>query len=309
MPAAEITSPERSVVCVFADDTTHSLTALGRAHQALCADPPAVSPSGMLLHTCHRVEWYAVGSPAAPVAALASQPRTWGRRQALIRLAQIAAGTRSLVLGERFIHRQVLGAAGRLPSDHPLFGLTKEALRLAEHARERFELYATVDYSDLPQLLLGHQSGGPERRLLLLIGGGMLARVVAAVPPAGYDRVVMMTRGPRKLRRLVDGLGIVTVVRAPSLARALDSWPYDTVIATTNLHPGYRRHVIEAACSPRCGGVVDLCCTPVLDQRPVGYRHLYDPDVLHILAAANQGMAQRADLARQWIAQHAEVTV
>lgn len=63
----------------------------------------------------------------------------------------------------------------------------------------------------------------------------------------------------------------------------------------------------EAACSPLCGGVVDLCCTPALDQRPEGYHHLYDPEVLHTLAAANCDMAERAALAPQWIAQHAEV--
>lgn len=222
---------EPSIVHISADDTTHSLAALGRTHQALCTEPPAPSSHGMLLHTCQRIEWYAIGSLAAPVPVLDGRPPIWGRRRALIRLAQIAAGTQSLVLGERFIHRQVLGAAGRVPFDHPLFRLTKDALRLAERAREEFDLHASVDYSDLPQLLLNHRGGTPARQLLV-IGGGMLARAVAAAPPNGYERVVMMTRGPRKLRRLVDGPGNVTVIRAPSLTRALAGRPYDTVIAT-----------------------------------------------------------------------------
>ncbi|MDT3399831.1 hypothetical protein RKE29_24865 [Streptomyces sp. B1866] len=294
------------MIHVFADDTTHSLPALGRIHQTLCAEQPALQLEGMLLHTCQRIEWYAVGSPASPVPVLDGRPCHQGSRAALARLAQIAAGTRSLVLGERFIHQQVRAAAGRLPADHPLFRLATEALRLAEQARKTFDLHASVDYSDLPKLLLSRYGSAPGR-LLLVIGGGMLARAVAAAPPAGYERVVMMTRGPRKLRRLVDGLGNVTVIRAPSLAAALTGRPYDTVIATTNLHPDYRAQVAAAACSSRCGGVVDLCGTPALDQRPEGYHHLYDPEVLRTLAVANRDLAERAALARQWIIQQAEV--
>ncbi|WTW98248.1 hypothetical protein OG216_35095 [Streptomycetaceae bacterium NBC_01309] len=259
---------------------------------------------GMLLHTCQRLEWYTVGGPATRLPALHDRPTVWGRRLALVRLTQIAAGTRSLVLGERFIHRQVLDAAGRLSSGHPLFHLTTDALHLAQQAREQFDLHAEVDYSDLPTLLLKPRGG---TRQLLVIGGGMLARAVAAAPPAGYERVVMLTRGPRKLRRLVEGLGNVTVVRAPSLAAALDGRPYDTVIATTNLHPDYQSRVADAVTSPLCGCVVDLCSTPALDRRPEHYHHLYDPEVLRTLAAANRDMAERAAHARQWIAQNAEV--
>lgn len=296
---------DRSVAHVFVDDTTHSLAAVGHAHQALCAAPPGPSRCGMLLHTCQRIEWYTACEPSASIPALGSRPPVWGRRRALTRLAQIAAGTRSLVLGERFIHRQVVDAAGRLPADHPLFQLGTDALRLAEQAREKFDLHADVDYSDLPRLLLTPHNGSARR--LLVIGGGMLARAVAAAPPAGYERVLMLTRGPRKLRRLVEGLGNVTVVRAPSLATALDGRPYDTVIATTNLHPDYRRVVADAASSPLCGGVVDLCCAPAVDRRE-GYHHLYDPEVLHTLARANRDMASRAADARRWITQRAEVT-
>ncbi|MGW0660109.1 hypothetical protein [Streptodolium elevatio] len=302
LPAQRNVKP--SVAHLFADDTTHSLEALGQAHQALCAVPPGPSGHGMLLHTCQRIEWYTAGDSSASIRMLESRPRIWGRHRALIRLAQIAAGTRSLVLGERFIHRQVVDAVGRLTSDHPLFQLTTSALRLAEQAREEFDLRAEVDYSDLPTLLLTPRG---DARQLLVIGGGMLARAVASAPPAGYERVVMLTRGPRKLRRLVEGLGNVTVVRAPSLETALADRPYDTVIATTNLHPEYRRRVADAASSPRCGGVVDLCCAPALDQRPKRYHHLYDPEVLHTLAAANRDLAERAAHARQWITQHAEV--
>lgn len=301
-PAGENVQPP--IAYVFADDTTHSLAALGHAHQALCARPPGASRHGMLLHTCQRVEWYAVGGSPSQVETLRRRPAVPGRRTALVRLAQIAAGTRSLVLGERFIHRQVLEAAGRLASDHPLFRLTTDALRLAEQAREKFDLHADVDYSDLPKLLLTPRG---ETRQLLVIGGGMLARAVAAAPPAGYERVVMLTRGPRKLRRLVEGLGNVTVVRAPSLAKVLDGRPYDAVIATTNLQPHYRSRVADAAGSPLCGGVVDLCCAPAVDRRPEGYHHLYDPEVLRALAAANRDMAERAAHARRWIAQNAEV--
>ncbi|WP_326768782.1 hypothetical protein OG978_33425 [Streptomyces sp. NBC_01591] len=297
---------DRPITHSFADDTTHSLAVLGQTHQELCTENLAPSANGMLLHTCHRVEWYAVGNSDSPVRILENRLRTTGRHEALTRLAQIAAGTRSMILGERFVQRQVHEAANRLGPDHPLSQLAADALLLAERARQEFDLYAKVDYSDLPQLLLGRHSDN-EARKLLIVGGGMLARAIAAAPPSGYDRVVMMTRGPRKLRRMMDGLDTVTVVRSPSLARALDGQPHDTVIATTNLPADYQSQVVDATRSPLSRGVVDLCCVPVLDERPLGYRHLYDPDVLHTLKAANRDMTERATLARQWVAQHAEV--
>lgn len=52
--------------------------------------------------------------------------------------------------------------------------------------------------------------------------------------------------------------------------------------------------------------ILDLCCPPVLDERPTPYHHRYDTDVLLIPESANYEMTQRAALARQWIADNAE---
>lgn len=295
-----------NVLHTFIDDTTHPLPALGRMHHELAGDPPPRSAHGMLLHTCQRIEWYAVGNPPASIPALRDRPVFLGRQRALIRLAQIAAGSRSLVLGERFVFRQVRSAAEQLPSDHPLFPLLVDALDLAEQAREEFHLHANVDYSDLPRSLLDHRDGTEARRLLV-IGGGMLARAVAASSLGAYEQIVMMTRGPRKLRRFVDDADNITVVRAASLPKALAGRPYDTVIATTNLSPEYRARVTEASWSPHCRGVIDLCGEPALEQRPARYLHLYDPAVLETLAEANRDIVERAARVRRWIAQHAEV--
>ncbi|MFD4113203.1 hypothetical protein ACFWSJ_07090 [Streptomyces niveus] len=295
------------ITYVYADDTTHSLAELGAVHQGLCASPPEPSHIGLLLHTCQRIEWYAVAEALPPAVELLGRSSACGQRAALVRLAQIAAGSLSLIAGERFIYRQVREAASRLMPDHPLHGVVRDALVLAARARQEFGLYAQVDYSDLPHILFDRCASEPRR--LLVIGGGMLARAIAAAPPPGYDRVVMMTRGPRKLRRLVEGLGTVTVVRHTSLDRALGGRPYDTIIATTNVHGDYQQQVRAAAAGPQSRDVVDLCCTPALPERPNGYRHLYDPDVLRVLAEANRSMADRALQAREWIAQNVEVTV
>ncbi|MFD9196595.1 hypothetical protein ACFWCA_51490, partial [Streptomyces phaeochromogenes] len=130
---------------IFADDTTHSLAELGAAHQGLCASPPGPSHMGLLLHTCQRVEWYAAAEIMPPAFELLGRSSTSGQRAALVRLGQIAAGSRSLIPGERFIYRQVREAAARLAVDHPLYGVTRGALLLATRAREEFGLYAQVD--------------------------------------------------------------------------------------------------------------------------------------------------------------------
>ncbi|WP_331731303.1 hypothetical protein [Kitasatospora sp. NBC_01300] len=284
----------------FNDRTTHTLTDLAAAHQHLLANPPAPSPTGVLLRTCHRTEWYSTTTDG-PVLDL--NTRIVGHDAATARLAQIAAGCLSVIPGEAFIHRQVSHAFAALPVTHPLRRAAAEPLLLATEARRRFGLESRFDYTDLTRQLLtqpGPAAGTPTG-FTAIVGGGMLARAVAA--DLAHDRaVIMITRDPKSLRNTLTRAGTPAVALRLTAARQdLAGHRFDLVLATNGIDHAYRTAIANLATNDGCQQVVDLCATPLLASGP-GRRHLHDDDVLATIATATATTAERAAQAAAWIA-------
>lgn len=300
-PEDSLASSSLFAFCSYIDDTTHPPEVLGELHLRLTDDPPPLSNSGMLLHTCQRIEWYGIDSTSlAPVSLPKASKTIFGHYQVCARLAQIAAGTRSLILGEKEILRQVEVAWKRLPSAHPLRRAVYEALELAIQARMLFGLAATTDYPELARRLIEDAEDTPSR-MLMVIGGGMLARSVAEefLPDR---KVTIVTRRPRKLaRHLNSTLSAVAVKNIVDLREELANGDYDVVIATSNLTPSYCAQVTDFVLAEGCRTIVDLCAVPTLDRTQVNYRHLHDADVLQVIQEANEVMVDQAARARSWI--------
>ncbi|WP_404868460.1 hypothetical protein ACI1MP_10350 [Kitasatospora griseola] len=286
--------------CAFNDATTHSLEELGASFQQLEDAVGTASATGLLLRTCHRVEWYEAEPATVATAPLPIRltRRITGHEAAVARLARIAAGTMSLILGEQFVFQQVHAAFDRLPADHPLRPVGAEALLLASQARRRFDLRARLDYRDLVRTLLGASAARPSN--LVVVGGGMLAQAVAH--ELGDDRrVFVLTRSPKKLRRrLRAGAAGTTVLRITELR---DIGGFDLVLATTGLTPQYRDHIARLVDATERGLVVDLCAIPVLRGRP-NYQHLHHPAVTALIEDGNQPAVEAARAASTWIENH-----
>lgn len=287
--------------CSYIDDTTHPPEVLGELHLRLIDNPPPLSSNGMLLHTCQRIEWYANDCTALAPISLPKVSRTiFGHHQVCARLAQIAAGTKSLILGEQEILSQVEAACKRLPSAHLLVPAVHEALELAKQARVMFALTATTDYPELARRLI-ESTQGATPRMLVVIGGGMLARSVAEECFPGRN-VTLVTRRPKKLaRHLTFPQSAVVVKKINDLREELANIDYDVVIATSSLTPSYCAQVTSLVLAERCRAIVDLCAVPTLDRTQVNYRHLHDAGVLQIIEEANKAMIERAAQARAWI--------
>lgn len=293
------TAVGRIAWCSFNDATTHSVQELGAAFHLLEAGSVQDSTTGLLLRTCHRVEWYQGGPAAATLSLPVRLCRTiTGHEAAASRLARIAAGTMSLILGEQFVFQQVHSAFERLPASHPLRPAGAEALLLASQARRRFDLHARLDYRDLARTLLEARSAKPGN--LVVVGGGMLARAVAQ--ELGDERAVyLLTRSPKKLRRaLRSTAGRVAVMRATELPDGVCDEGFDLVLATSGLTPEYRDRIAGLADAPSCRTVVDLCATPVLPERP-NYRHLHHRAVIDLIEEANRPAVEAARAASSWI--------
>ncbi len=105
--------------CVYIDHTTEPVEALGGLHHRFVRDPPKLQVPGLLLHTCHRVEWYSKAEGSLPVPELASGKEIFGERAALSRLSKIASGVMSIVVGDSLVFRQVVEAGCRLERTSP----------------------------------------------------------------------------------------------------------------------------------------------------------------------------------------------
>ncbi|MFD7447934.1 hypothetical protein [Kitasatospora sp. NPDC059827] len=289
--------------CAFNDATTNSLGELGASFQQLDGAVGTSSATGLLLRTCHRVEWYEA-EPAmvatAPLSIRLSR-RITGHDAAASRLTQIAAGTMSLILGEQLVFQQVHAAFDRLPIDHPLRPAGAEVLLLADQARRRFGLRARLDYRDLARTLPGVSTAQSSN--LVVVGGGMLAQAVAH--ELGDDRrVFLLTRNPKKLRRLLrTGSAGTTVLRITDLPDTVRDSGFDLVLATSGLTPQYRDHIARLVDAAARRLVVDLCATPVLHECS-NYQHLYHPAVTDLIEDANRPTIEAARAASSWIESH-----
>jgi glutamyl-tRNA reductase len=292
----------RFTSCSYIDLTTHAPGEVAGRYAQSSADVPASSASGVWLRTCHRLEWYEGLTPArTEITDFLPEARSVeGHAAVATRLAQIAAGARSLIVGERFVFDQVSAAFTNLGADHCLLHAAAEALSVAVEARRAFKLSAVLDYTGLCRLLL-EDAAGDVRRSLVVIGGGVLARALAA-EFARSRAVVLVTRNPKKLRRNLAAAGVsATTCRITQADEVLVSQPYDLIIATSGVDALYREGIDALAAARDCRTTLDLCAIPVLEPGP-DYRHLHDPDVITIIEDANREVAARATEARAWIA-------
>ncbi|MET8541564.1 hypothetical protein ABZW03_13060 [Kitasatospora sp. NPDC004799] len=287
--------------CAFNDATTHSLEELGAAFQRLDGVVGTDPTTGLLLRTCHRVEWYEAEPAAEAPLAIRPSRRITGHEAAVSRLTRIAAGAMSLILGEQFVFQQVHAAFDRLPTGHPLLPVGAEVLLLARQARRQFGLHARLDYRDLARTLLDTSFVRP--RNVVVVGGGMLARAVAQ--ELGHDRrVFLLTRSPKKLRRLLRaGSARTSVLRITDLPDTVRDGGFDLVLATSGLTPQYRDHIASLVDATDRRLVVDLCATPVLHERP-NYQHLHHPTVTDLIEDANRPAVEAARAASAWIENH-----
>ena len=163
--------------------------------------------------TCLRFERYSYGIVDNGIVSAPPYFVLVGLVPTLRRLAAIATGIDSVILGDNFIKAQVASAfnARDLDIRYPLLGTSATAI--ATELRERFCFYAPDDYDDIAFRLLGTSEGRQKHGSnLVIIGSGMLARALCTHREArGYDNIYAVTRSPVKGGVKADHRGGVKV--------------------------------------------------------------------------------------------------
>jgi glutamyl-tRNA reductase len=292
--------------CLYIDDTVADLRELGEAHEHGPQQRRPAADGVLRLMTCHRDELY-----FAPGCHQLTHP--WGPRavrvdgdiEPRIRLTEIAAGTRSLIPGEQFIFDQVAGAVRSLPDDAVLRSVGEEALRVARRVRDDYGLRSEMDYPEAAHVLSDQAGGGGT---LVVIGAGALARAVAAHPLADtYDRVLMVTRSPKRARRRLPADTRVQCHRVQTAVELLDRTErWVAMVATVGMTPAYQEAITSLL--GRHGGrsVVDLSSTPLTAPASGGVQmvSMYEDRFLTLVREANARVAARVPAAQAAIAEY-----
>ncbi|WP_280301269.1 hypothetical protein [Nocardia abscessus] len=220
------------------------------------------------------------------------------------RLAEIAAGLRSRIVGDGFVLRQVESAGQLLPEGHPCKPVVADSVALAQRVRDELGFDAALDY---PAAALTALAERAERagRTLLVVGGGMLGRAVAEqAGSARYTQALIVTRTPSRLRKRLAGATLpISLARADGARQMLGTRRWDAVIATTALDEGYRARIKTLIDAPECVGAVDLSGVPLRSRLTDRYQHMYGPHFTALVQKQNRYVARRAELVRRRIAE------
>jgi glutamyl-tRNA reductase len=294
--------------CVYLDHTSEPLKVLGRIHQRLAQHRREEPLPGLLLHTCHRVEWYSPVEGSLPEPELARGSRLVGEWEALRRLSKIASGVMSIVVGDSLVFRQVVEADDRLSGYSSMRGLVKRATTIADEARQMFDLSPIVEYAGLPRVFKAtdSQQGRPLANRLVIVGGGMLAQAIAVHSTTAYSDIVVVTRNPTRLR-LTLASELPTAGRPPRVVSPRVATteavrvPFDLALATTSTNQTYLGDIGALARHRNVNRVIDFCAIPFLADSISRYSHISDRDVLSAIVEANGPVARRAHQAEAWI--------
>jgi glutamyl-tRNA reductase len=226
----------------------------------------------------------------------------------LTRIAQVAAGVKSLIPGDQLVLQQVAEAHARTSAQSEIHHVTRAGIKLAREARERFDLVPDVDYADVPRTLRSDSFAGPD--LLVVVGGGMLARAVAAAPGPGYQRVLIATRNPKRLRQSIrseshDGTP-VSAANIGDVLTACSNRRFNLVVATTSPNELYRTKIVELIAHRNANATLDLCAEPISRDTVANCRRISEVDFKTWLYEANQTLHARIREASEWIISESE---
>lgn len=237
---------------------------------------------GSMLTTCHRVEVINVVDGPIPNFELKGyhSKQILGTKNVAMRLANIAAGVDSIILGESFVFDQVKNAFKHV-TDPLIFQTVQNSLKIAKIARETHNFYSNCDYSGIAICLLG------ELKDVVIIGSGMLAKSLY------YKLNGNATIVTRNLKSARDFNDVVKINNLPD-------GEFKCIIATTSSKK-YKRRVNRHLNDSKCSMAVDLSAIPFLTDAKFKYITMYDDIFEQKIEKSNMSLFNKINLVKKTI--------
>ncbi|MBY2967519.1 hypothetical protein E0H64_14500 [Rhizobium leguminosarum bv. viciae] len=260
----------------------------------------------LLVTTCLRVEVYCKESALGDINSTIFSGFACGRIQGAVpiaqRLAEIAAGAHSQILGENYVSDQLEKASELLDPSLPIFQIVRFAIEVGRNARARHGFIAPFNYDQIVRDIVADvfKDGAPPDRLLM-IGAGMLGRdLIRSGVGERFRSTAIVTRNPKKLRKRLRTLTDVEValIRPAEIGHAREPRSI-ALIATTDVNDEYAAILRNALLCLQPRAVIDLSSIPVLSSSAVGklnYVTMYDEVFLKFIEKNNRQLAAKVPL-------------
>ncbi|MER8983483.1 hypothetical protein [Mesorhizobium sp. M0870] len=220
------------------------------------------------------------------------------------RLAEIASGAHSQILGENYVTDQLANAIERLDPNLPIFQIARLAIDIGRASRERQRFIASFNYDQIVRDIIADrfQNGElPDR--LYMVGAGMLGReFIRSGVGERFRSTVVVTRNPKNLRkRLRPWTDIEVSLMRPAEIGSVREPRSIVVIATADVNDEYQAILGNALLRLEPRTIVDLSSIPVLSAeavRKLNYVSMYDEEFLRFIEKNNKHLAPQLSVLR-----------
>ncbi|MER9237110.1 hypothetical protein NKI56_34935 [Mesorhizobium sp. M0622] len=266
-----------------------------------------ISRRGVLLvATCLRVEVYGSATSLInidrKVFSTFDYKQIEGTADITQRLAEIACGAHSQILGENYISDQLAKAVDLLDPNLPISQIGRLAIDIGRASRERQGFIASFNYDQIVRDIIADrfQNGElPDR--LYMIGAGMLGReLIRSGLGERFRSTVVVTRNPKNLRRrLRPWTDIEVSLIRPAEMGAVREPRSIVVIATADVNDEYEAILRDALLRLEPCAIVDLSSIPLLSgevARSLDYVTMYDEEFLRFVTNNNRRIAPKLSI-------------
>jgi len=285
----------------------HQMTSpLEMAHHSAKIKPLAtdLAKSGILLvATCLRVEAYGeesrLRSLDKAVFSDFSYKSVAGTVAIAQRLAEIASGAHSQILGENYISEQLTKATEFLDPTLPIRQIARLAIDVGRASRERQRFIASFNYDQIVRdIITDRFQYGEAPDCFYMIGAGMLGReFLRSGVGEKFRSTVVITRNPKNLRKRLRSFTDrkVSFIRPAELGSVPEPRSI-VIIATTDVNDDYKTILQDALLRLGPRTIVDLSSLPVLSETvasKLSYVSMYDREFLHFINKNNEHLEQQ----------------
>ncbi|KWV43516.1 hypothetical protein AS026_19605 [Rhizobium altiplani] len=256
--------------------------------------------------TCARVEVY--GEEAAlrnidrTIFSGFSCERIEGVAAIARRLAEIASGAHSQILGESNISDQLAKAIEFVNPNLPVFKIASLAIDMGRAARQRQRFIASFNYDQIVRDIIAHRfSSGELPDRLYIVGAGMLGRgLIRSGVGERFRSTIVVTRNPKNLRKRLRSWNDIEVALMRPAEIGYGCEPRSVVvIATADVNDEYEATLQNALLRLQPRAIIDLSSIPVLSDDTIGelnYVSMYHEEFLRFIEQNNRQLAPKLPL-------------
>lgn len=276
----------------YKDCDPRSLAAISREFITNIA--PAFS---VCVHTCHRIEFYSnnILNLAPPPKQLA---KDWnsieGLDNVLKRLAIIACGADSKILGETFIGFQTMRPFLKTPLFDLPFDLIDKAFGASQRIKAIHNFETKFSYDAAAHQLLNQDN--PERpNDLVIVGGGLLGQHIAKhIHARRYSKVTIITKHVKLCQEDILFCTNNTIIEVNDIQHYTPPLSFDIIMATNINDTDYKHCLIRLIENRKSGTTIDFCAVPLFkssSETSFKYITMYDKEFNDVVQSSNSSLA------------------